>query len=112
VQLLKMGPRQFGREAREFFDRMWPTATVGELWGDPAGFHGGGYGGEAEDLAWMQEFGRTFGKKVKPRRSRATGSRRGSRRCALPDDQRRHRARACWCRRSPSTCGAGSTTAM
>jgi hypothetical protein len=62
-----MGPRQFGREVREFFDRMWPTATVGELWGDPAGFYGGGYGGEAaEDLAWMQEFGRTFGKKVKP----------------------------------------------
>jgi hypothetical protein len=67
VQLARMGPRQFGRMVREFFDRMWPHGTVGELWGDPAGFHGGGYGGEAaEDLAWMQEFGRTFGKKVKP----------------------------------------------
>jgi hypothetical protein len=67
VQLAKMGPRAFGRECRDYFDRMWPTAKVGDLWGDPAGFFGGGYGGEAdEDLAWMQEFGRTFGKKVRP----------------------------------------------
>jgi hypothetical protein len=65
-QLEKMGPKQFGRLAREFFDRKWPNAKVGEIWGDPAGFYGGGYGGEAaEDLSWMQEFGQAFGKKVK-----------------------------------------------
>jgi hypothetical protein len=64
--LAKMGPRQFGRECREYFDRMWPHGKVGEIWGDPAGFFGGGYGGEAdEDLAWMQEFGRGFGKSVR-----------------------------------------------
>jgi hypothetical protein len=67
TQLQKMGPRQFGREVREYFDRMWPHGKVGELWGDPAGFYGGGEGGEqAEDLAWMQEFGRAFGRKVRP----------------------------------------------
>jgi hypothetical protein len=66
VQLLKMGPRQFGREVREFFSRMWPNATIGELFGDPAAFYGGGEGGEhAEDLSWMQEFSRAFGKKVR-----------------------------------------------
>lgn len=65
--LAKMGSTAFGRELREFFDRMWPKAKVGELWGDPAGFHGGGYDGDkAEDLAWMQSLGRAFGRKVRP----------------------------------------------
>jgi hypothetical protein len=65
--LEKMGPRQFGRLAREYFDRRWPKAKIGEIWGDPAAFYGGGYGGEhAEDLSWAQEFGLAFGKKVKP----------------------------------------------
>jgi hypothetical protein len=65
-QLEKMGPRAFGRECRQYFDRMWPTAKIGETWGDPAGFFGGGYGGDAdEDLAWMQEFAKGFGKKVR-----------------------------------------------
>jgi hypothetical protein len=63
VQLLKMGPRQFGRECREFFNRMWPSAKVGEIFGDPAGFYGAGDSGE--DLAWMQEFGRAFGQRVR-----------------------------------------------
>jgi hypothetical protein len=63
VQLLKMGPRQFGRMAREFVDRMWPKATLGEIWGDPAMFYGEGDSGE--DLAWAQEFSRVFGKKVR-----------------------------------------------
>jgi hypothetical protein len=41
-------------------------AKVGEIFGDPAGFYGGYEGGEhAEDLAWMQEFGRAFGKRCK-----------------------------------------------
>jgi hypothetical protein len=62
-------------EVREFFDRMWPNAKIGEMWGDPAMFYGGGYEGEdAEDLSWMQEFGKAFGKKVRPRPApRATG---------------------------------------
>jgi hypothetical protein len=54
TQLAKMGPRQFGRMAREYFDRMWPNAKVGDLWGDPAMFYGAGDSGE--DLAWAQEF--------------------------------------------------------
>jgi hypothetical protein len=66
VQLMKMGPKQHAREVREFINRMWPKAKVGDIFGDPAGFYGGGEGGEAaEDLAWMQEWGRAFGKKVK-----------------------------------------------
>jgi hypothetical protein len=66
MQLERMGPTAFGREVREYFDRMWPNAKVGDLWGDPAGFYGGGYGGEKdEDLAWMQDFGRAFGRKVR-----------------------------------------------
>jgi hypothetical protein len=82
--LAKMGPRAFGRECRAYVDRMWPTAKIGEIWGDPAGFFGGGYGGSAdEDLAWMQEFAKGFGKKVRPRPApRATARRCGSKRCA------------------------------
>jgi hypothetical protein len=66
TQLLKMGPKQFGRMCREYFDLMWPHGRVGEIWGDPACFYGGGEGGEAaEDLTWIQEFSRAFGKKVR-----------------------------------------------
>jgi hypothetical protein len=65
-QLLQMGSTAFGKEVREYFERMWPNARIGELWGDPAGFHGGSYeGDDADNLAWMQDFGRAFGKKVK-----------------------------------------------
>jgi hypothetical protein len=65
--LAKMGPKAFGKEVRAYVDRMWPNAKIGDVWGDPAGFHGGGYEGEdAENLAWMQDFGKAFGKKVRP----------------------------------------------
>jgi hypothetical protein len=109
-----MGPRQFGREVREYFDRMWPNGKVGDLWGDPAGFYGGGYGGEAaEDLAWMQEFRARFrqegarraGDQGQPRRPRLEAVRN----CLTTNVGSRP---GLLFRRSPSTCGAASTTAM
>lgn len=60
--LQRLGPTAFAREARDFFDKRYPHSPVGELWGDPAGFEGG----DDEDLAWMEKFGREFGKKVRP----------------------------------------------
>jgi hypothetical protein len=64
--LAKLGPKQFGREVREYIDRMWPKAKVGELWADPAAFFGGSEGEDAEDKAWIDEFAEKFGKKVRP----------------------------------------------
>jgi hypothetical protein len=60
--LAQLGPTSFAREARKFFDARFPHATVGDLWGDPAGFDGG----DEEDLAWMETFAKEFRKKVKP----------------------------------------------
>jgi hypothetical protein len=59
--LAKLGPTNFARECRAFFDKRYPRYLVGEIWGDPAAFDGG----DDEDLAWMQRFGREFGKKVR-----------------------------------------------
>lgn len=60
--LQKLGPTSFAKSAREFFDRNFPNAIIGDIWGDPAGFDGG----DDEDLAWMQKFAKEFGKKVRP----------------------------------------------
>jgi hypothetical protein len=65
TQLAKMGSTAFGKEVRAFFDRMWPNAKVGDIWGDPSGFYGGFEGEAAEDRAWMVSFGHAFGKKVR-----------------------------------------------
>jgi hypothetical protein len=59
--LQRLGVTNFATECRAFFDRQYPRYLVGEIWGDPAGFDGG----DDEDLAWMQKFGKVFGKKVR-----------------------------------------------
>ncbi len=60
-QLARLGATNFGNEVRTFFKARFPHSQMGDVWGDPAGFDGG----DDEDLAWMQRFGKALGKKVK-----------------------------------------------
>lgn len=49
--LERIGPRAFGRAARDMWDERFGRQTLGTLWGDPAIWQG-----ESEGLSWIEEF--------------------------------------------------------
>lgn len=60
--LEQMGPKTFAKLCRQHLDQHWPDLKLHEVVGDPAMF----YGEHGDDLSWASEFGKEFGKKVKP----------------------------------------------
>jgi hypothetical protein len=72
----RWGRASSARKCREYFDRMWPNAKVGEIGATRRASTAAATAASAEDLAWMQEFGRASARRSAPRRGpRATASR-------------------------------------